>query len=139
MNYQNPVDLAMAFVTKINEHDVEGLVALMAPDHVFVDALNTTFRGADQMRQGWKAYFSIFPDYAMEVKDELDRNNVVAMFGTARGTFAVNGQLRRENFWEIPAAWKAVVKDGLVAEWRVYCDNDSARKIMAANTPKSGS
>ncbi len=139
MNSQNPGDVAMAFVTKINEHDVEGLVALMTPDHVFVDALNTTFRGADQMRPGWKAYFAMFPDYAIEVRDELDRSNVVAMFGTARGTFVVDGKLSRENFWEIPAAWKAVVKDGLVAEWRVYCDNDPARKIMAVNPAKAGS
>jgi ketosteroid isomerase-like protein len=139
MNAQNPVDVAMAFVTKINEHDVPGLVALMTPDHVFVDALNNTFRGTDQIRKGWKIYFSMFPDYAIEVREELDRNNVVAMFGTARGTFAMNGNLLRENSWEIPAAWKAVVKDGLVAEWRVYCDNDPARKIMAANPAKAGS
>src|SRR5579863_3849687 len=75
MNSQNPVDVAMAFVTKINEHDVDGLVALMTPDHVFVDALNTTFRGADRMRQGWKGYFAMFPDYAIEVIDEADRGN----------------------------------------------------------------
>jgi ketosteroid isomerase-like protein len=139
MNAQKPVDVTLAFVAKINEHDVDGLVALMTPDHVFVDALNTTFHGADQMRQGWKFYFAMFPDYAIEVKEVLDRDNVVAMFGTARGTFAVNGKLLRENFWEILAAWKAVVKDGRVAEWRVYCDNDPARKIMAANPAKAGS
>jgi hypothetical protein len=56
------------------------------------------------------------------------------MFGKARGTFAINGNLARENFWEIPAAWRAAVKNGRVAEWRVYCDNDPARKIMAANS-----
>jgi hypothetical protein len=57
------------------------------------------------------------------------------MFGNARGTFAVNGNPPRQNSWEIPAAWKALVIDGRVAEWRVYCDNDPARKIMAANSP----
>jgi ketosteroid isomerase-like protein len=136
MNPQNAADVAMAFVTKINEHDLDGLVVLMTPDHVFVDALDNTFRGADQMRQGWKGYFAMFPDYAIEVMDELNHGNLVAMFGKARGTFAVNGKLPRENFWEIPAAWKAVVKDGLIAEWRVYCDNDPARKIMAGDTAK---
>ena len=128
-------DVAMAFVAKINAHDVEGLVALMTPDHVFVDALDNTFRGADKMREGWKLYFTWFPDYAIEVTAEFDKGNAIAMFGRARGTFAVDGKLARENFWEIPAAWRAVVKDGRVAEWRVYCDNDPARKIMAANTP----
>ena len=135
MNRGSSVDVAMAFVARINAHDVDGLVALMTPDHLFVDALDHSFRGAEQMRQGWKFYFAMFPDYAIEVTDEFSRGDVVAMFGKARGTFAVNGNLARENFWEIPAAWKAVVKEGRVAEWRVYCDNDPARKIMAANPP----
>ena len=135
MNQPTSADVAMAFVAKINAHDVDGLVALMTPDHVFVDALNNSFLGAEQMRQGWKFYFSMFPDYAIEVTDEFERGGVIAMFGKARGTLAVNGKLTRENFWEIPAAWKAVVKDGRVAEWRVYCDNEPARKIMAANAP----
>jgi ketosteroid isomerase-like protein len=135
MNQPSSADVAMAFVAKINAHDVDGLLALMTPNHVFVDALNNSFRGAEQMRQGWKFYFGMFPDYAIEVTDEFDRDDLVAMFGKARGTFAVNGKLPRENFWEIPAAWKAVVKEGRVAEWRVYCDNDPARKIMTANSP----
>jgi ketosteroid isomerase-like protein len=134
MNQPSSADVAMAFVAKINAHDVDGLVALMTPDHVFVDALNNSFRGAEQMRQGWKFYFGMFPDYAIEVTDEFNRGDLVAMFGKARGTFAVNGKSPRENSWEIPAAWKAVVKEGRVAEWRVYCDNDPARKIMAANS-----
>src|SRR3984957_8102267 len=138
MNQQNAADVAMAFVTKINEHDVDGLVALMTSDHVFVDALNATFRGADQMRQGWKSYFAMFPDYAIEVIDELDRGNLVAMFGKARGTFAVNGLLPRENFWEVPAAWKAVMKDGLVAEWRGFFGKDPARQNMAGKKAEGG-
>lgn len=135
MDPKTSVDVAMAFVAKINEHDVDGLVSLMTPDHVFVDALNNTFRGADKMRQAWKGYFALFPDYAIEVTDAFNKGEIVAMFGKARGTLAVNEKLARENFWEIPAAWRAAVKDGHVAEWRVYCDNDPARKIMAANAP----
>jgi limonene-1,2-epoxide hydrolase len=135
MNQGSAVDVAMAFVAKINQHDVDGLVALMTPDHLFIDALGTTMRGAERMRQGWKGYFSMFPDYSIEVTDEFNRDSLVAMFGKARGTLAVNGNLQRENFWEIPAAWRAIVQQGRVAEWRVYCDNDPARKIMAANAP----
>ena|SRR5580704_8845792 len=57
----------------------------------------------------------------------------------ARGTLAVNGKLLRENSWEITAAWKAVVQDGLAAEWRVYCNDNPARKIMVPNPAKPGS
>ena len=135
MGQSESVELALGFVAKINAHDVDGLVALMTADHVFVDSLGTTFTGAEKMRMGWKGYLALFPDYAIEVVDVFEKGAVVALFGKARGTFAVQGKLSRENFWEIPAAWKAVIKDGRVAEWRVYCDNDPARKIMAANTP----
>jgi ketosteroid isomerase-like protein len=135
MNPTTSLDVAMAFVAKINAHDVDGLVALMTPDQVFVDALDNKISGSDAMRKGWQGYFALFPDYAIEVTEVFNRGDLVALFGKARGTFAVNGNLPRENFWEVPAAWKAVVKDGRVAEWRVYCDNDPARKIMAANTP----
>jgi ketosteroid isomerase-like protein len=136
MQNANTVDVAIAFVAKINAHDVDGLAALMTPDHTFIEGLGTTFRGAGQMRKGWTGYFSWFPDYAVEVTEVFSHGDGVAMFGKARGTFAVEGKLSRENFWEIPAAWLAIVKDGRVAEWRVYCDNDPARRIMAANSPK---
>lgn len=129
------VDVALAFVAKINAHDVDGIVALMTPDQVFIDGLGNTFRGAEQMRAGWSAYLKWFPDYAIKVTEQFSHGDAVALFGKARGTFAVNGKLQRENFWEIPAAWRAVVNNGRVAEWQVYCDNDPVRKIMAANAP----
>jgi ketosteroid isomerase-like protein len=129
----NAIEVALDFVAKINAHDVDAIVALMSPDHVFIDGLGTSFRGAEQMRAGWKGYFAWFPDYAIEVTSQFSRGDSVALFGKARGTYAVNGKLARENFWEIPAAWRGVVKDGRVAEWQVYCDNEPVRKIMAAN------
>jgi SnoaL-like domain len=130
------IEVALAFVAQINAHDVDGIVGLMTPDHVFIDGLGSTFRGAETMRGGWKAYLGWFPDYAVEVREQFSRENAVALFGKARGTYAMNGTLRRENFWEIPAAWRALISNGRVAEWQVYCDNDPARKIMAANQPR---
>ncbi len=135
MSDMTAIDVALAFVAKINAHDVGALVALMTPDHVFIDALGSTIRGAEQMRAGWKTYLAWFPDYAIEITEQFSRGDVVALLGKARGTYAVNGTLPRRNFWEIPAAWRAVIRNGHVAEWQVYCDNDPARKIMAANVP----
>jgi ketosteroid isomerase-like protein len=129
----SPVDVALAFVARINAHDIDGLVGLMTPDHIFIDALGTTARGAERMRAAWKTYLAWFPDYAVEVTEQFSHGDIVALFGKARGTYAVEGNLRRENFWEIPAAWRALIKNGRVAEWQVYCDNDPARKVMAAN------
>ncbi|HUJ31266.1 MAG TPA: nuclear transport factor 2 family protein [Candidatus Acidoferrum sp.] len=136
MSEASAVEVALAFVAKINAHDVDGVVALLSSDHVFIDGLGSIFRGAEQMRSGWKTYLAWFPDYAIEVTEQFSRRDAVGLFGKARGTFAVNGKLPRENSWEIPAAWRAVVRNGRVAEWQVYCDNDPARKIMAVNSGK---
>jgi hypothetical protein len=39
--------------------------------------------------------------------------------------------LRDENRWRIPAAWRAIVHDGLVQEFRVYADNKPVYDILA--------
>jgi hypothetical protein len=33
--------------------------------------------------------------------------------------------------WQIAAAWRAVVENGLVKEWRVFADNKPVYDIMA--------
>jgi hypothetical protein len=38
--------------------------------------------------------------------------------------------LKAENSWETPAAFRAVIKDGKVSEWRVYADNEPMKKHM---------
>jgi hypothetical protein len=53
------------------------------------------------------------------------------VFGAAGGTIAVNGKLPPENKWRAPAAWLAIVENGLVKEWRVYVDNKPVYDIMA--------
>jgi len=32
--------------------------------------------------------------------------------------------------WRTPAAWKAVVRDGKVVEWRVFADNKPVYEIL---------
>ena len=127
---KSPVDVALAFVDRINCHDVAGLVALMAEDHRFVDGLGQELRGREQMEQGWRGYFAWFPDYSIRVDNALSDGNVVVLLGMAQGTYATNRNAPPENHWEIPAAWKAVIQNERVAEWRVYADNEPVWKVM---------
>jgi len=131
-----PCDLVLAFVAKINAHDVAGLCELMPEDHVFVDSLGNVIHGRETMRAGWKGYFAWFPDYEISITKAFHEGNMVALFGTARGTYCVDGKLLEENKWEIPAAWLAVVRYGLIAEWQVYADNSPVLRIMEANGGK---
>lgn len=130
MTAENSVAIVRAFVEKINTHEVAGLCALMTEEHVFVDSLGTTIRGRETMRTGWTGYFNWFPDYQISVTDIFVRDHFIGLFGVAQGTYSVGGKLLEENKWEIPAAWRVVVKEGLIAEWRVYADNSPVLRIM---------
>ncbi len=121
------------FVRRINEHNVDGVIALMSKDHLFVDSLGEQVQGREAMRRAWTGYFGFFPDYAITAGELVQKGGVFILLGTARGTYCVEGELPEKNRWAIPAAWKAVVRNNRIAEWRVYADNDPVRRIMAAN------
>jgi ketosteroid isomerase-like protein len=122
--------VARAFVRAINRQDVEGLAALMAPGHRFVDSLGAVVEGREAMLAGWAEYFRMVPDYSIAVEETLCDGAIVVMLGVAQGTYSPDGRLRAENRWETPGAFRAFVEDGLVAEWRVYADNEPIRGKM---------
>jgi SnoaL-like domain len=116
--------LALRFVNEINRHDVESLLALLTDDHLMVDARGTEIRGRDRLRAAWSDCFRSYPDYHLGVKEWFQNGRVVGMFGTASGTLAVGALLPAENRWRAPAAWRAVVRDHLIAHWQVYLDRE---------------
>jgi ketosteroid isomerase-like protein len=134
MDARSPRDIATAFVEKINAHDVAGLCALMNDNHLFIDSLNTRVRGRENMRKAWQAYFHMVPDFAIEIVHLMVTGSTVGLFGTSRGTFSPDGTLQDRNRWEMPSAWRALVRDGLVAEWQVYADNEPVRVLMSSPT-----
>ena len=127
-----PTEVALEFVKRINTRNVDKLCELMAEDHVFIDALGEHFQGRETMRASWNGYYEWFPDYTITLTDVFQQEYVIGLFGSASGTFAVEGELHAENHWAVPAAWKAIIQGEKVAEWRVYADNEPVRKIMAA-------
>jgi len=124
-------EVVRGFVDRINAHDVAGLLALMTSDHDFIDSLGHTIRGAEELRSAWRTYFDWMPDYAIEIESVVAGGEVVALFGRASGTYAPDGALRKENRWEVLAAWRAVVRDERVAQWQVYADNKPVYDILA--------
>ncbi len=135
MSTKEPIEVVLAFMDHISARDVDGLCALMTEDHVLIDGLGNRVQGRESLRKAWTAYFSWFPDYQVSPSEIFSHRETVAVFGSAEGTYAVNGKLPAENYWSVPAAWKAVVRNGLVSEWHVYADNQPARKIMGWPSP----
>jgi uncharacterized protein (TIGR02246 family) len=125
------LDTVLEFMDRINERDADKLAEAMTEDHVFVDSLGQTVRGREQMRTAWRGYFALCPDYWVVHEEILQNANRLAVFGAAGGTIAADGKLPAENQWRVPAAWLAVVEDGLVKEWRVYADNKPVYDMLA--------
>ncbi len=126
----NPIDLVLKFEQLINSHNVEAVCALLTPDSVFVDSLGNRVKGAQKMRPAWEGYFKMVPDYSITHSEILSNGDTVAMFGSAQGTFSKDGQLKKEDSWKTPAAWHAVIKDGKIAMWQVFADNEPIRAVM---------
>ena len=118
-----PADTVHAFVNAINHQSVDAIAELMTEDHVFTDSLAAAARGRDKMRAGWKSYFHMVPDYTITVEETFSAGAVVILLGMARGTYSGEA-------WSTPAAWRALVRDDRVAEWRVYADNEPLRQLM---------
>jgi ketosteroid isomerase-like protein len=130
-----PLKVAKQFVTAINAHDVEGLASLMTSDHRFIDSLGSVVEGRDAMREGWKFYFGMVPDYNLKISRSFiaeDGKTEVVLVGVASGSYRVNESKRPDSSWSTPVALRAVVHDRQIAEWQVYADNEPIREQMRA-------
>ena len=128
-----PQEVAQQFVIAINAHDVEKLAALMTSDHRFIDSLGAAVEGRDAMREGWKFYFSMVPDYNLDINGSFvaeDGRAEVMLVGVASGSYWSNGIKRPDSSWSAPVALRAVVRDDHIAEWQVYADNEPIREQM---------
>ena len=126
----SPLEVAELFVKKINSQDLIGLAELMSVEHRFIDSLGTEFSGREAMKEGWRYYFQMVPDYRIEVTERLCNGDVVVLLGMARGTYTSDGTLDAANAWETPAAWRARITSGQVEEWQVYADNEPIRRCI---------
>ena len=104
--------VVLAFNAVINRRDLPGLGRLMADDHRFIDTAGNTFTGKPACLEAWRGFFASFPDYR-NLFDNLRSGpgGIVEVYGRSEcSVAALTG----------PAGWRAVVANGLVAEWRVF-------------------
>jgi len=121
---------ALAFVQAINRQDVEQMAALMTSGHRFIDSMGHEVKGRDAVRTCWLGTSTWFPITRLPCTRRSAIGPVVVMMGVAKGTYAPEAWLKAENRWETPVAVQAAIKDGKVAEWRVYADNEPMRERM---------
>ncbi|HKV94005.1 MAG TPA: nuclear transport factor 2 family protein [Candidatus Angelobacter sp.] len=126
----SPIKIVLQFEEAINARNPDAICSLMTADGAFIDSLGNRIQGTEKLRSAWAGYFKMVPDYSISHAEIFAAGNNVAVFGFAQGTFSKDGSLSKENFWKAPAAWLAMVKNGKVAVWQVYADNEPIRAIM---------
>jgi ketosteroid isomerase-like protein len=119
----NQKRVVLSFIDRINQHDADGLAHLMSRNHLFVDSLGNSVKGRTKMVEGWREYFTLFPDYQISVAEWFRKGSAFALFGTAGETYRAKGRAKKANKWKVPAAWRVRVENGRVSEWRVFADN----------------
>lgn len=110
--------IVLQFNRCINGRDLEGLAALMADEHTFIDSADQELVGKSACLRAWDAFFRQFPDYRNTFDKVRTRHGRVAILGHAECSDArLHG----------PTLWSAVVKGRQVAEWRVLEDTAANR------------
>ena len=94
-------------------------------------------QGREKMRAGWRGYFAHVPGLLGFARRIFQNGDTVAASGGG-------GTVRRQRAapsagtsGKTPAAWRAVVENGLIQEWRVYADNKPVYDILAKPSSKT--
>jgi len=133
MKRESKKAIVIRFVKAINDHDVNEIVNLMSEDHIFIDGKDNKTFGKQGMKEGWKGYFELFPDYKIEISDIAENEHIIGLFGYVNATYNNLTNELNSNFWRATASWKAIVENKKIKHWQVYCDYSDLFKIIEKN------
>ena len=128
--------IAIRFVNEINRHDLGALNSLMTPDFRYIDNRGHETRGRDRTCAAWTAYFQAHPEYRIAIREHMSTGPVVALFGTTSG---IPPSPSHASGGPVPAAWRAVISEGRVAEWKAFGGPETILELAAsARAPDTG-
>jgi len=127
---ESATHIAQQLIASINAHAVDAVAVLLTSDHRFIDSLGSVTVGREALREGWRQYFRMVPDYRIDIEQTLADGPRVVLLGVACGTYTKDGTLHPENAWSTPTSLRALIRGTLVAEWQVYADNEPIRRCM---------
>ena len=119
MSEKDPISIVQSFNECINNQDIDGLSALMAENHQFIDREGTSHGPKSFMMNGWKDFFKMFPNY---------RNTFDEIYAIENRVVALGFAYWSEKEPYDPVIWTAVIENNLVSEWRVDADTPENRK-----------
>jgi catechol 2,3-dioxygenase-like lactoylglutathione lyase family enzyme/ketosteroid isomerase-like protein len=125
MDAAAPEHVARLFNERINARDLDGLVALMAPEHVLIDSAGGRVEGRERAREAWRSFFAAFPDYQNHFDTVTARGDRVLITGRS---ICSHAELAGR------ALWSAIVRGDRVLEWRAYEDTAEQRAALVLVT-----
>ncbi len=135
-SYSNAIarqkEAALAFIDRINAHDVNGIINSLSPDYEFVNSSGDHFHGSSFMRDEWTAQFKKHPDFKIRIGRVVADNEAVAIFGYSEGTYAPDGKLTPENRWSVPAAFLLMSRDAKITYFESFSDASMVYDMMQA-------
>jgi ketosteroid isomerase-like protein len=127
------IKVVLDFINAINNTDIERIYSLMSEDHLFIDSQDNRMLGKENMKQAWIAYFTMFPDYKIEINEIFEKDSLICIIGYASGTYNGIQDENNTNYWRIPAAWTAIITENKIKQWQVYADNIIVAEILKRN------
>ena len=119
-------EVVLNYVSAINNADILEMDKIMSNDLLYIDSAGKEYRGKEVMIQAWITYFTMFPDYKIEVTEITENDAMIGLFGSASGTF----NEKKTAYYRLPAAWKVIVREGNIVHWQVYCESKKIEEIM---------
>ena len=116
-------NIILNYIDAINKADIDGMLNIMTDDHILIDSQNNKMTGKDNLREAWIGYFGLFPDYKIEVNEILEKDALICILGHASGTYKNMKNKDNSNYWRIPIALTAIIKDNHIRQWQIYADN----------------
>lgn len=132
MAADTPVDIAFQFVEHINRRNLNRLSGLLSDDHVFIDLSGEEHRNKEELVDGWRSYFTQYPEYMIHLAEVFVLDNIVVLVGRTTGSHT--GQPRVEEF-QGTVIWVAETHLGKLRGWRILEDmpeNRTAFNLDAA-------
>ena len=111
MVVESPVSVVLNYVEKVNQGDFDGIVAMTAKDVMFTDYEGDVYYEFDFMQK----YLLSYPEYQILVDHVLQGGTGAAIIGKTSGSHLTPEREEAEIL-----IWTAEIRDGLIAEWRIY-------------------
>jgi ketosteroid isomerase-like protein len=131
----SPRSVVLRFIDAINRGDVDAILSMGTPDHVFTDSMGQAIDDPESLRRAWSSFFRMVPDYRIEVSESFVERSEVAVFGRAGGNLRVGDEATNNGRWSTWVALRASVAGDRLKSWRVYADLEPVRELLRSSGP----